>query len=212
MGTSTSGAKRYSKPLAVLVLLWSATSSSAGTKRHMSQENLLAALTAGQTLNERPDYLAVALPSMFQNGVCQAPDTAASSSGTSLGDAGPSEPDRRCGIDAKVACVSPCWVQASKSPLEVTAVDGTALTSLNSQKIIRGCAKDGIEFHHHPTLIATELMVALFRLDPHSFFLCYISGGKLIALPTPTRVVSLLPIASPLCYSMCMCLPVLLRG
>jgi hypothetical protein len=156
--------KRYG-----LLALWAmATMSSASKSSHMTKQAALATLKAGQTLNERPDYLAVAHPSMLESG----------------GQVGSSEADTCCGRDATTACVSPCWVQAHRATLGVTAADGTALASKNSHNIIAGCAGPH-EIKHDPTLIAFPLIAALYMLDPHSFFLAYVSSGKLVALPTP---------------------------
>ena len=172
--------KRYG-----LLALWAmATMSSASKSSHMTKQAALATLKAGQTLNERPDYLAVAHPSMLENGVCQAAGTVGSDGCESVGQVGSSEADIRCGKDATAACVSPCWVQAHRANLSVTAADGTALASKNSHNIIAGCAGPH-EIKHDPTLIAFPLIAALYMLDPHSFFLAYVSSGKLVALPTP---------------------------
>jgi hypothetical protein len=133
---------------------------SGAAKTQSSRDRTLAAIEAGETMNERPDVLAVATSAMVTGADCA---------------------EQPCWV--AVHASTPLGIKDESTETE------TFLASKSSNNILKRCsgavANRGSPEQRH--LIAEPILFWLWALAPDAYFFSYVKDGKLLALPTPAR-------------------------
>jgi len=133
---------------------------SGAAKTPPSRDRTLAAIEAGETMNERPDVLAVATSAMVTGADCA---------------------EEPCWV--AVHASTPLDIKDKSTETE------TPLASKSSNNILKRCSgsvasKGGSQERH---LIAEPILFWLWAVAPDAYFFSYVKDGKLLALPTPAR-------------------------